>query len=182
MICNSCRRALYARSKLHVQSLYHKPSHRSVATVPSSANAAQSFGPPSTIPDQAPPAISSKKPGASHPFSTPLSPQSPTNIERGQGAVSTTVAQPTPVIRGSLPGGAELQGLGYLKATPKVYAKEDDEYPTWLWGLLDGGKVGEKKIDLAGEFDLQLEQPLKSCGSLTRVRSSDDKETTSKIR
>lgn len=43
-----------------------------------------------------------------------------------------------------------MKGLGYLKAKPTVLAKEDDEYPEWLWGILDEGKVGGgEKVDLS---------------------------------
>jgi large subunit ribosomal protein L54 len=46
---------------------------------------------------------------------------------------------------GSIPGGTPLQGLGYLKAKPIVLAKEDDEYPEWLWTLLDAGPGAKGK-------------------------------------
>lgn len=46
----------------------------------------------------------------------------------------------------SIPGGTLLNGLGYLKATPAVYAKEDDEYPDWLWTLLVS-EAGAKSKD-----------------------------------
>lgn len=37
-----------------------------------------------------------------------------------------------------------LQGLGYTKAKPQILAKEDEEYPEWLWSVLDekGGAAG----------------------------------------
>jgi len=52
--------------------------------------------------------------------------------------------------KGSIPGGAVLQGIAYLKGKPSVLAKEDSEYPAWLWTLLDDGKSGETKVDLSG--------------------------------
>lgn len=44
-----------------------------------------------------------------------------------------------------------LQGLGYTKAKPQILAKEDEEYPEWLWSVLDekGGAAGVG-VDVAG--------------------------------
>ena len=44
-----------------------------------------------------------------------------------------------------------LHGVGYLKAKPVVLAKEDDEYPEWLWGLLDGEKGAGREGDAPGK-------------------------------
>jgi large subunit ribosomal protein L54 len=57
---------------------------------------------------------------------------------------------------GSIPGGTPLYGLGYLKGKPTILAKEDDEYPDWLWTLLDaetGAKTsdGKSSDDVAGK-------------------------------
>jgi hypothetical protein len=41
-----------------------------------------------------------------------------------------------------------------MKTKPHVVAMEDDEYPEWLWSLLDEkrpGAMGEK-VDLAGIY------------------------------
>jgi hypothetical protein len=35
-----------------------------------------------------------------------------------------------------------LKGLGYIKGQEAPLAKEDKDYPEWLWGLLDSGKKG----------------------------------------
>lgn len=52
-----------------------------------------------------------------------------------------------------------MKGLGYLKNRSQVMAMEDDEYPDWLWTLLEekdaGSNVDEygmEKVDLNGEF------------------------------
>lgn len=39
-----------------------------------------------------------------------------------------------------MPAGAPLRGLGYIKGQEAPLAREDDEYPSWLWGLLNTGK------------------------------------------
>ena len=50
-------------------------------------------------------------------------------------------ALPKPIkLVGSVPGGAPLNGVAYLKAKPTVLAMEDDAYPEWLWGLIDEAK------------------------------------------
>jgi len=56
---------------------------------------------------------------------------------------------------GSIPGGSPLHGVSYLKNRPTVLAKEDDEYPPWLWTLLDAGnkggiRGGNSGVDLKG--------------------------------
>lgn len=47
-----------------------------------------------------------------------------------------------------------LKGLGYIKGKDAPIAKEDHDYPDWLWGLLDGrkdaGKEGKEEGDLFG--------------------------------
>jgi len=40
--------------------------------------------------------------------------------------------------------GTPLTGLGYLKGKDPPLAKDDNEYPKWLWGLLDEGKSAGK--------------------------------------
>lgn len=62
-------------------------------------------------------------------------------------------------LMGSIPGGTPLHGLGYLKAKPTVLAKEDDEYPDWLWTLLapESGaksKDGMSAADVAGKLPI----------------------------
>ncbi|KAL8936063.1 MAG: hypothetical protein Q9211_004369 [Gyalolechia sp. 1 TL-2023] len=48
-----------------------------------------------------------------------------------------------------------LRGLAFLKDKEPPVAREDDEYPDWLWGLLDQGKFGKKGTEGGGgEGDL----------------------------
>jgi large subunit ribosomal protein L54 len=66
-------------------------------------------------------------------------------------------------LMGSIPGGTPLHGLGYLKAKPTVLAKEDDEYPDWLWTLLapEAGaksKDGMTAADVAGKHPCHFSQ------------------------
>jgi hypothetical protein len=34
-----------------------------------------------------------------------------------------------------------MRGLSYMKGQEPTLSKEDDEYPSWLWGLLDDGRA-----------------------------------------
>ncbi|KAJ5357851.1 Ribosomal protein L37 mitochondrial [Penicillium brevicompactum] len=84
-----------------------------------------------------PSAISSATPGVSQPLSTP------------EGVhVDVNPAEPTKpaVVRApsSCTPGTKLNGLNYFKNKPDVLAKEDSEYPEWLWGLLDGSSKDSK--------------------------------------
>lgn len=38
-----------------------------------------------------------------------------------------------------------MNGLNYFKNKPDVFAKEDTEYPDWLWDLLGDSSKQEKK-------------------------------------
>jgi large subunit ribosomal protein L54 len=72
-----------------------------------------------------------------------------------------TTAPKTQKLVGSVPGGAPLHGIGYLKAKPTILAKEDDEYPKWLWTLLDSNsgakaKDGMTATDVAGTICFAL--------------------------
>lgn len=49
-----------------------------------------------------------------------------------------------------------IKGIRYLKAEDLPIAGEDDEYPDWLWGLLDkegGNSEAGKEGDLFCELD-----------------------------
>ncbi|KAI4282735.1 MAG: hypothetical protein L6R35_005323 [Caloplaca aegaea] len=102
---------------------------------------------------QSPPAATSTS--AAQPFSTPFTP-SPAKSTDPTGAALPSHAVSTSPRRSSLKAGTPLKGLAFLKNKEPPIAKEDDEYPSWLWGLLDEGKFGGKReMDgSAGEGDL----------------------------
>ncbi|KIW20859.1 hypothetical protein PV08_01437 [Exophiala spinifera] len=159
MICSSCRRSFLNRLRsVHIQPqqpLYNTPlSIRSVATVPSTRNAAPPQAPASiSIDGVGNPTQSSNTAGKSQPLSEPHTP-STSSAKSGTGPSSTKSAtskkqQPSRP-KSSVPGGAELKGLGYTKAQPKIIALEDDEYPDWLWTLLDDKKMAPgETVDLS---------------------------------
>jgi hypothetical protein len=116
MLCAPCRRRLLTRLPLFRN---HLPlpllTHRTIATAPATPNAAPIDPPP---------------PSPSSPASSSAS------TTAGTSGSKTRVKEK---IRSSVAGGAVLNGLGYTKAKPQVLAKEDEEYPSWLWGILDEG-------------------------------------------
>lgn len=64
-------------------------------------------------------------------------------------------AQATPASNvpvSAAPAGTILKGLNYLKNKQDPIAKEDHEYPAWLWTVLDqkkgGGAGGAEEGDL----------------------------------
>lgn len=98
---------------------------------------------------QSPPAATSTS--AAQPFSTPFTPSPAKSTDPTQAALPSHSPP-----KSSLPAGTPLKGLAFLKNREPPVAREDDEYPSWLWGLLDEGKFGSKRdMDgAAGEGDL----------------------------
>ncbi|KAL6720830.1 hypothetical protein ACLMJK_002755 [Lecanora helva] len=82
-------------------------------------------------PSDPPPATSTS---AAQPFSTPFTP-SPSKTPNIPPGTSSKSQEPAKV--SSVPAGTPLKGLGYMKGQEAPLAKEDAEYPSWLWGLLD---------------------------------------------
>jgi hypothetical protein len=171
MLCTSCRRTLFLRlpSTLHPS----PPSlSRSVATVPATPSAPPSQPPPSAInPDTPPPTLSSSPPGSSQPLSKPTLTLPLNSTAKPQPGKEPT--KPTKLV-GSIPGGAPLFGVAYLKAKPTVLAMEDDAYPDWLWGLVDEGKKsatsgggGGDAVDLSCKLHSYAGPPRTVCNTLT---------------
>ncbi|KAF7717242.1 Uncharacterized protein PECH_007519 [Penicillium ucsense] len=88
--------------------------------------------------DTTPSAISSATPGISQPLSTP----------EGVHTDANPTAPAKPVVErppSSCPAGTKLNGLNYFKNKPDIVAKEDSEYPDWLWDLLGDASKQAKK-------------------------------------
>lgn len=69
-------------------------------------------------------------PGVSQPQSTPNA--APLSTESKKSTKPAVERPPS-----SCPAGTKLTGLNYFKNKPDIFAKEDWEYPDWLWTLLD---------------------------------------------
>lgn len=83
-------------------------------------------------------AVSSATPGISQPFSTPEG----VHIDAKPAALSSSTGRPP----SSCPAGTKLTGLNYFKNKPDVFAKDDSEYPGWLWDLLEDSTKQEKRV------------------------------------
>ena len=121
-------------------------------------------------PESPPPATSTS---AAQPFSTPFTP-SPAKTPGIPSSPSTTPksgnkgsARPP----SSVPAGTPLRGLGYIKGQEGPVAKEDSEYPDWLWGLLDG-KRNESEQGTAGDAFGKLDHSIAKRGLDGRVTTT----------
>ncbi|KAH0829268.1 hypothetical protein AYO21_05679 [Fonsecaea monophora] len=153
MICSSCRRTFLTRIRALTPntniSLSSIGGLRSASTVPVTPNAAPVPAPAAISIDGPNPTQSSNTSGISQPLSEQHTPS--TSTAKTSGPISTKDSKAPAKLKSSIPGGKELRGLGYTKAKPKVMAMEDDEYPEWLWKLLDEKRLGTdaEKVDLA---------------------------------
>lgn len=86
-----------------------------------------------------------------------LTPDASANTKATSEYVNPTpVTDPTtPRIKSAAPAGTVLKGLGFLQNKPQPIALPDEEYPSWLWKLLDadsGIKPGKKaEVRVRGE-------------------------------
>lgn len=135
MICQRCTQ------RLTVRSVSRSVALGSVSTTSTLANASNP-----------PPATSTS---AAQPFSTPFTP-SPSKTPTI--SPNTSSKPHAPVVQSSVLAGTPLKGLGYTKGQEPPLAKEDHEYPTWLWGLLEkeskGVEAEGEAGDAFGEFTL----------------------------
>lgn len=120
MICSRCAR------RIALLPCYRDPSFRllsstSTRRIPISPN-----------PHEDPlPATSTS---AAQPFSTPFTPSPACSPDfPPDSLVPSELTAP----KSSVKAGTLLKGLGYIKGKDGPVAKEDHEYPDWLWGLLD---------------------------------------------
>lgn len=149
MICSSCRQTLLSRFPGRGCS---PPRIRLMSTVPPISPLHSQSSPEIAVQDSRTSPTSPSTPRISKPLSSPMHP-STSNALRPNQSKQTRL----PKLVGSIPGGTPLQGLGYLKAKPTIVAKEDDEYPDWLWRILipeSGAKPtgGKSAADIAGEL------------------------------
>ena len=157
MICRSCRTGMLSR--LQQQQAVSWTVSTSSRQFPiarsqfrfysdSGANPSVAATPPPSTPRQPtvgdvtiPSAISSATPGVSQPFSTPEG----VHTEAHPDAPGKTVSRPP----SSCPAGTKMNGLNYFRNKPEVFAKEDSEYPEWLWDLL-GDSSKQSKTEKGG--------------------------------
>jgi large subunit ribosomal protein L54 len=93
-----------------------------------------------------PPATSSSD---AQPFSSPLTPSASPGIKAQ--ATEAAKKKPTPLVKSSIAAGTPLKGLNFEKNKTDPVALPDDEYPEWLWTIL---QRQEKDAEGAGAGDL----------------------------
>ncbi|KAF1951943.1 hypothetical protein CC80DRAFT_480409 [Byssothecium circinans] len=147
MICRSCLRAASRSSKPTLSSV--RSSSRPLSNTPALRNATPISVNISTqtVPGRTPPPATSTS--AAQPFSAPITPAGSPQLKKDAAAVAEKKA--TPLVRSSVPAGTPLKGLNFLKDKSDPVAMADDEYPEWLWTILDRQ---EKKGEGAGAGDL----------------------------
>ena len=130
MICSPCRRLLLSQ---HSSRFCTTPQLRQTSTAPSTSSSPGQPSPNIKLPTAKNnhSETFSNLPDLSQPPSTPMPPTTSSPSTPNQSKESKQQK-----LVGSIPGGTPLLGLAYLKAKPLVLAKEDDEYPDWLWTLL----------------------------------------------
>ncbi|KAJ6032277.1 hypothetical protein N7540_003009, partial [Penicillium herquei] len=146
MICRSCRTSMLSRLQPQQAVTWTASSARQLPLARSQfrfySDAAPSSPPnprqPSVGDVTTPSAISSATPGVSQPLSTPEG----VHVDVQPGAATKPVVERPP---SSCPAGTKLNGLNYFKNKPDVFAKDDSEYPDWLWDLLSDSSKQSKK-------------------------------------
>jgi len=152
MICRSCRTGMLSR--LQQQQAVSWTASTSARQLPiarnrfrfysdGGANPSVAAPPPPSSPRQPtasdvtiPSAISSATPGVSQPFSS----ADGVHTDAQPGTPSKAVSRPP----SSCPAGTKMNGLNYFRNKPDVVAKEDSEYPDWLWDLLSDSSKQSK--------------------------------------
>lgn len=163
MICRSClRTASRAKNPLDQFSSLRTTAPRFFSTTTTRYNATPISGSSPTAPRQGsstsshnPPAATSTS--AAQPFSAPLTPAPSPQTKKNAAAVAEKKA--APLIKSSVPVGTPLKGLNFLKDKSDPVAMADEEYPAWLWTILE---KKEKKGDSdAGDlFCTSLNTPI----------------------
>ncbi|KAJ4288081.1 hypothetical protein N0V90_012098 [Kalmusia sp. IMI 367209] len=145
MICRTCLRAA---SRARIPPPTSVGTRRAFTSGPTLHNATPVSAKTAPAPRQGtsssshtPPAATSTS--AAQPFSEPLTPAAKKDAVAAEKKV--------PLVRSSVPAGTPLKGLNFLKDRQDPLALADDEYPEWLWGILE---QQEKKGEGAAAGDL----------------------------
>lgn len=153
MICRSCLRAasrtrVPATSHMRPQRFF-STSHTLANAAPISATTATQTAPRQGDSSSSHTPSTATSTSAAQPFSAPLTPAADPAVKAQ--AAEAAKKKAVPLVKSSIPAGQPLKGLNFLKNAQDPIAMSDDEYPAWLWTILDRQ---EKKADGAGAGDL----------------------------
>ena len=145
MICRTCLRASRSLAPASRRFISTSPALQNATPISSAAQPTPRQGSPTS--SHTPPAATSTS--AAQPFSAPLTPKPSPSIEKNAAKVAEK--KPTPLVKSSVPAGTPLKGLNFEKNKQDPVALADDEYPAWLWTILqrqegakgDAGAVGD---------------------------------------
>lgn len=144
MICRSCLRAA-SQARLP-PSTQIRPQRFLSTLANTSATRSTSF--PRSPRSSQPYSTTTTTPASAQPFSDPLTPAPGPDVKAQ--ATEGAKKRPSALVKSSVPAGIPLKGLNFLKNAQDPLALPDDEYPAWLWTILDRQ---ETKAD-AGAGDL----------------------------
>ncbi|CEL07257.1 hypothetical protein ASPCAL10420 [Aspergillus calidoustus] len=150
IICQQCRPSILTRIQHQTITASYRASSQvqriqfrsysdnapTVSATPPPPKPRQPIGEGITIPS----AISSATPGVSQPLSTPEGVHVDVDPTQPSKAARKVERPPS-----SCEPGTKLVGLNYFKNKPDIIAMEDEEYPEWLWTLLDSSNKEVKK-------------------------------------
>jgi hypothetical protein len=168
MICRSCLRAasrprVPSASQIRPQRFLSTTSPLQNATPISATTATQSAGRQGdSSSSHTPPTATSTS--AAQPFSEPLTPAASPALKAQ--AAEAAKKKVTPLVKSSIAAGTPLKGLNFLKDRGDPVALADDEYPSWLWTILDRQ---EKKAE-AGQGDIFCTSHTHVSGYLSRTK------------
>ncbi|KAK4052710.1 hypothetical protein OIV83_001997 [Microbotryomycetes sp. JL201] len=102
------------------------------------------------------------------------------DVEHGANQVRAPTAASPKAAASACPAGTKLTGLNYLKDGADPVAKEDAEYPAWLWSLVEPAKKGTDGTTTAAnprgtgkKFDLKAEQKKLKRDSKAAIKASN---------
>ncbi|EMD94433.1 hypothetical protein COCC4DRAFT_148534 [Bipolaris maydis ATCC 48331] len=140
MICRSCLRATSRSAHQIAPVSLRRPRFFTTASTLHNATPISSSTATQSKPRQgesssshAPPTATSTS--AAQPFSEPLTPAPGPDVKAA--AAEAAKKKVAPLVKSSIPAGQPLKGLNFLKDRQDPIAAPDDEYPAWLWTLLD---------------------------------------------
>ncbi|KAF2773321.1 hypothetical protein EJ03DRAFT_341107 [Teratosphaeria nubilosa] len=143
MICQRCLLRLSRRQAFQSARAFSS-TPRSRQATPVSAQTTTGTNP---RPNDRPAATAT--PGVSQPFSVPLSPRV-SKQDLPIKAKQTKSAAKLPA--SSVPAGTVLKGLNFMKNQQDPVAKEDSEYPPWLWTVLEKKKDDDAAAAVEGDL------------------------------
>ncbi|KAF9736292.1 hypothetical protein PMIN06_008273 [Paraphaeosphaeria minitans] len=141
MICRTCLRAA-SRARIPPPT-YIPLSSRAFSAAPTLRAATPVTATPTPTAKQPPPPATSTS--AAQPFSETITPAPK------KDAAPPVAEKKAPLVRSSVPAGTPLRGLNFLKDQQDPVALPDEEYPEWLWSILERQ---EQKGEASGQGDL----------------------------